>query len=186
MNAEAPKREALTRGSHTASDGSRRREEADGAHVAAGPLPHVVGSEVSSRGWVFYDGECRFCVRGATRWGDLFARRGFSWLPLQTPGTTSRLGMTEAALREEMKLLHADGRVVGGVDAWAVLFRSIWWLWPLGALLGLPGVRWFGGVGYRWVARNRYCLGGNCKLTNRQLTDQSQNHPRHSAFFKIP
>lgn len=154
--------------------------------MAAGPLPHVVGYEVSPRGWVFYDGECRFCVRGATRWGDLSARRGFHWLPLQTPGTTARLGMTEAALREEMKLLYADGRIVGGVDAWAVLFRSVWWLWPLGALLSLPGARWFGGVGYRWVARNRYCLSGSCELPNRQPVDQGQHHPRHSAFFEMP
>jgi predicted DCC family thiol-disulfide oxidoreductase YuxK len=140
----------------------------------------------SPRGWVFYDGECRFCVRGATRWGGIFARRGFHWLPLQTPGTTARLGMEEAALREEMKLLRADGRISGGVDAWAILFRSAWWLWPIGALLALPGVRWLGAVGYRWVARNRYCLGGRCERSQHKTTDQDQNHPRHSAFFKMP
>jgi len=154
--------------------------------VTVGPPPHVGGYEASPRGWVFYDGECRFCVRGATRWGSLFAQRGFHWLPLQTPGTTTRLGMDETALREEMKLLHADGRVVGGVDAWVVLFGSVWWLWPLGALLGLPGGRWLGGVGYRWVARNRYCLGGKCKLPHHHQGKQDQNHLRHSAFLELP
>lgn len=138
------------------------------------------------RGWVFYDGECRFCVRGATRWGGLFARRGFAWLPLQTPGTTARLGMMEAARREEMKLLYADGRIFGGVDAWALLFRSVWWLWPLGALLALPGVRWCGGVTYRWVARNRYCWGKRCELPNPNPLDQGHTHPRHSAFLELP
>ena len=138
------------------------------------------------RGWVFYDGECQFCVRGATRWGDLFARRGFQWLPLQTPGATERLGMMEAALREEMKLLRADGRIFGGVDAWAVLFCSVWWLWPVGMLLSLPGGRWFGGISYRWVARNRYCLSGSCELPNHHHLDQSQTHPRHRAFLELP
>jgi len=135
---------------------------------------------------VFYDGECRFCVRGATRWGEFFARRGFPWLPLQTSGTPARLGMTEAALREEMKLLHADGSIVGGVDAWAVLFRSVWWLWPVGVLLSLPGARWLGGVGYRWMARNRYWLSGSCELQNGESVDRSQNPPRHRAFFELP
>jgi predicted DCC family thiol-disulfide oxidoreductase YuxK len=94
--------------------------------------------------------------------------------------------MMEAALREEMKLLRADGRIFGGVDAWAVLFRSVWCLWPLGALLALPGARWFGGVIYRWVARNRYCLGRSCELPNHHPLDQSQTHPRHRAFLELP
>ena len=167
MNAEDMKSESLTGRFHTAHE----------VYESPG---------LSPRGWVFYDGECRFCVRGATRCGDFFARRGFHWLPLQTPGTAARLGITETAFREEMKLLHADGRIVGGVDAWAVLFRSVWWLWPLGVFFGLPGARWFGGVGYRWVARNRYCLSGRCELANRQTADQSPPPPRHRAFFEFP
>jgi predicted DCC family thiol-disulfide oxidoreductase YuxK len=186
MNADNTKREVETREPHTSSDGSRRREEADSLQHAFHPPPHVVGYEVSPRGRVFYDGECRFCVHGATRWGSLFARRGFAWLPLQTPGTTTRLGLDENALREEMKLLDAEGRIVGGVDAWAVLFRSVWWLWPVGVLLGLPGARWVGGVIYHWVARNRHCLSGSCELPNHQPGDQKQNDPRHRAFFEIP
>ena len=149
-------------------------------------VDNIASEALSPRGWVFYDGECQFCVRGAKRWGGLFARRGFLWLPLQTSGTPVRLGMDEAALRKEMKLLRADGHIVGGVDAWVVLLRSVWWLWPFGVLLGLPGARWFGSFGYRWVARNRYCLSGSCERPRRQRVDQNHAHLRHSAFFEIP
>jgi predicted DCC family thiol-disulfide oxidoreductase YuxK len=115
-------------------------------------------------GWVFYDGECAFCVRGVNRWGRIFARRGFCWLPLQTPDAAQRLGVTASAPHEQMLLLLADGRVVGGAAAWAVLFRSVWWLWPVGALLTLPGFRELGALIYRRIAQHRHCLGGSCEL----------------------
>ena len=79
---------------------------------------------------------------------------------MQTPGTAARTGASDAELRAEMKLLLADGRVVGGAHAWAVLFRSVWWLWPLGVLIGLPGLRVLSAAAYRWIARNRYCISG--------------------------
>ena len=116
------------------------------------------------RGWVFYDAECRFCVAGMQRWGGLFARRSFQWLPLQTPGAAARLGVTEERLLEEMWLQLADGRVVSGVNSWSVLMRTVWWMWPLGALLDVPGFYAVGHVVYRWVARNRRCFGGSCKI----------------------
>ena len=116
------------------------------------------------RGEIFYDADCGLCSRGATRWGGLFACRGFTWLPLQTPGTTARTGASEAELRDEMKLRLADGRVVGGAAAWAILFRSVWWLWPLGVVMAWPGVRVLSAAAYRWFARNRHCISGACGL----------------------
>ena len=113
---------------------------------------------------MFYDAECLFCVACVKRWGGLFARRGFEWLPLQTPGAAMRLGVTAIQLREVMWLQLADGRTHGGVDAWARLFRAVWWLWLLGALLSLPGFRWVGAFYYRHIALNRHCLGEMCGL----------------------
>ena len=133
------------------------------------------------QGWVFYDAECSFCLRGAARWSGMFARRGFVWTPLQTPGTAARTNLTEDQLRDEMKLLLADWRLLGGVDAWRTLFRSVWWLWPLGFLLALPGIHAFGAALYRWTARHRYCLGGQCSVAA-----GNQNHRRHRAFFELP
>jgi predicted DCC family thiol-disulfide oxidoreductase YuxK len=116
------------------------------------------------RGRVFYDAECCFCVRGVRRWGGLFVRRGFVWLPLQSPGTAARLGVTEAQLHEKMWVQLADGRVAGGVNAWSELMCGIWWLWPLGVGLKLPGINAMGRVAYRWIAQNRRCFGGSCKI----------------------
>jgi predicted DCC family thiol-disulfide oxidoreductase YuxK len=114
------------------------------------------------RGWIFYNAECPICRRSRKVWGGIFARRGFEWLPLQTPGVANRLGLSETAVLEEMKLQLPSGRVLGGIDSWVVLFRSVWWLWPLGAMLSLPGFHGLGQACYRRIARNRYCLGGRC------------------------
>ncbi len=115
-------------------------------------------------GWIFYDAECRFCVAGRRRWGKVFERRGFVWLPLQTPGAAARLRTTEAELYAGMWVLRGDGRPVNGLHAWIELLRRVWWLWPLAGLLSLPGIRRAGQVVYRWVARNRYGFAGRCPV----------------------
>ncbi|MBI5774824.1 MAG: DUF393 domain-containing protein [Verrucomicrobia bacterium] len=135
----------------------------------------------ATRGWVFYDGECPVCVGSVARFGGIFARRGFAWLPLQTPGTAARLGMSEAVLREEMKLLRADGRVAGGADALAALLRSVWWLWPMGCFLEMPGIHWLGCYSYRWIVRHRCWFSKMCKVRGHNST-----HHRHAAFFEMP
>lgn len=133
------------------------------------------------RGEVFYDAECALCARGAERWAGIFERRGFHWLPLQTPQTATRLGVSDTALRAEMKLRFANGRVVGGLDTWVALFRSVWWLRPLGWLLRLPGLSHLGRLTYRWIARNRHCLGGACGIHQHVAHTQ-----RHAVFFELP
>lgn len=114
------------------------------------------------RGWVFYDAECAFCVAWRTRWGPLFERRGFVWLPLQTPGAADRLGVNADQLFAELRLQLADGRVFSGVNSWSMLMRSVWWLWPLGRLMALPGFIAITRALYQWIARNRRHFPGRC------------------------
>jgi predicted DCC family thiol-disulfide oxidoreductase YuxK len=115
-------------------------------------------------GWIYFDAECRFCVAHRRRWGPIFERRGFVWLPLQTPGAAERLGITDSQLRAEMWLQLADGRKFSGVNAWSAQMRRVWWLWPLGVMLAVPGVNAGAKVLYRWIAKNRHCLGGTCTI----------------------
>jgi predicted DCC family thiol-disulfide oxidoreductase YuxK len=134
-----------------------------------------------SAGWVFYDAECAFCARGAAQLAGLFGNRGFVWLPLQSPSAVAALGSHATTMHEQMKLRLANGHIASGIDAWAVLLRSVWWLWPVGVLLGLPGIRQFGDICYGWLARNRYCISGRCRVTGRD-----PRSIRHSAFFQMP
>jgi predicted DCC family thiol-disulfide oxidoreductase YuxK len=141
-------------------------------------------------GRIYFDAECRFCVAHRQRWGGVFERRGFVWLPLQTPGAAERLGITESQLHTEMWLQVADGRKYSGVNAWAALLRHVWWLWLLGFVLALPGFNAAGHVIYRWIAMNRHCLGGACTIPLRGRASSHQLRPRnqhrHTAFLEFP
>ena len=115
-------------------------------------------------GWIYFDGDCRFCTAHRQRWGKIFERRGFVWIPLQTPGTAERLGITETQLHTEMWLQLADGRKFNGISAWSVQMRRVWWLWPMGVVLALPGFKAVGRALYRWIAKHRHCIGGVCTI----------------------
>ena len=114
-------------------------------------------------GWIFFDAECRFCVANRRRWGRIFERPGFVWLPLQTPGTAERLGITPELLMAEMWVLPAGAPPLNGVDAWIGLMRYVWWLRPLAVMLNLPGIKRLAQSVYRSIARNRYCIAGRCR-----------------------
>lgn len=133
-------------------------------------------------GWIFFDAECRFCVAARRRWGRTFERHGFVWLPMQTPGTTERLGVTPDMLRAEMWVLPAGASPLGGVDAWIGLMRHVWWLKPLAVVLDLPGLKRLAQAVYRWIARHRYCLAGRCRI----MPPQPRTRHRHAAFLELP
>lgn len=119
-------------------------------------ITNITGMTVDV-GWIFYDARCRGCRLGRRLTGPVFSARGYRWVPLQTPGAASRLGIAEADFDLKMHLLDATGRVHHNADAFAVLCRSVWWLWPVGALLAVPGFREAGRRAYDFIARHRYC-----------------------------
>ncbi len=135
------------------------------------------------RGRVFYDATCPLCLRTLERFGPIFRHRGFTFVPLQEVWVAADLGIPAVELRREMKLQLADGRVVGGVDAWIELGRTVWWLLPLAAILTLPGIGALARAGYRWLARNRHCLSGVCGL---ELPAGHRPHHAATTFLELP
>lgn len=119
----------------------------------------------AARGWIVYDADCALCVRAMQSVRRLFESRGFRWRPLQTPGSAALLGVQPSAFDTRMHVLTRNGAVFHNADALGVLCRSVWWLWPLGVVLLVPGFRGLGRVAYDWLARNRYCLGGLCDVS---------------------
>jgi predicted DCC family thiol-disulfide oxidoreductase YuxK len=115
-------------------------------------------------GWVLYDADCRFCVRLAKRFQNLLAARRFELLPLQTPWVREHLAMENPELLAEMRLLKPDGRIFGGADAFLEICRYYRLAWPITRLGQIPVVTKIFHLGYRWIAGNRGCANGTCKV----------------------
>ena len=119
-------------------------------------------------GWVVYDGACGVCSRLARRFRGMLGRRGFALVPLQAPWMSSRLrfsyGIPLENLLDEMRVLTADGRALGGADAVLFLAGRVWWTRPLAALGSLPPLRALLGRGYRWFAARRHRFSQSCAI----------------------
>ena len=119
-------------------------------------------------GWVVYDGACGVCSRLARRFRGMLERRGFALVPLQAPWMSSRLrfsyGIPLENLLDEMRVLTADGRALGGADAVLFLAGRVWWAWPVAVLGSLPLLRVLLGRGYRWFAANRHRVSQACGI----------------------
>ena len=70
-------------------------------------------------------------------------------------------------LLTDIRLLTADGRLISGADVYLYVTRRIWWAWPFYAIFSLPGFNRLIQVGYRWFARNRYCVSHACRIQPR-------------------
>ena len=134
--------------------------------------------------WAFYDHRCPVCRATIGRWRRVFEARRFEFAALQSPWVRERLGLAQGELPDEMKLLTPDGRILGGPVAIAWMCRRVSWLWPIGVFMVVPGLhavtRWV----YRWVARNRYCLGDVCELPS--IPDGRRRHLAATTFLETP
>jgi predicted DCC family thiol-disulfide oxidoreductase YuxK len=117
-------------------------------------------SKAPSRGWVFYDGDCQFCLAWVRRTEPILGPRGFAFVPLQTPGVPGLLQLREDPVLSEMRVLLRTGESFGGADAIIELAKLVCWAWPLLALARIPGMRQALRAAYRQIAARRYCRGG--------------------------
>jgi predicted DCC family thiol-disulfide oxidoreductase YuxK len=118
-------------------------------------------------GWVFFDGDCSFCMSIARRLRPLLEPRGFGIATLQDPRVREQLSLPERELLAELRVLARDGRQFGGADAIIYLARQVWWARPFWGLAQVPGMRRVLRSAYRWIAARRHCLGGVCVHTAR-------------------
>jgi predicted DCC family thiol-disulfide oxidoreductase YuxK len=119
-----------------------------------------------TRGIVCYDGECRLCLGLINRWGQRLRAAGFSLARLQAPWVQQRLGLR--GIPDEMKLISADGRVLGGADAVVAIAEGLGLAHALAegarSALVMPVLRRF----YVAVAKHRACVDGACRLPGRR------------------
>jgi predicted DCC family thiol-disulfide oxidoreductase YuxK len=121
-------------------------------------------------GWVFFDGDCGFCMSIARRLRPVLEPRGFGIATLQDPRVREQLSLPERELLAELRVLAQDGRQFGGADAIVYLARQVWWAWPLWAMAQVPGMRHILRFAYRWIAVRRHCLNGVSVHTDARLS----------------
>lgn len=123
-------------------------------------MTEITETRNDPRGILFWDDTCKFCTDGAARFRPMLNRVGIVLEPFEN-----------GALEPEMKLRWHDGTVRGGADAAFFMARRIWYLAPLGWLEWVPGCKWIAHRLYRWIARNRKCLGANgtCRIDLEEL-----------------
>lgn len=121
-------------------------------------------AEHAPLGVVLYDGQCGFCSRWVKYWAGTLARHGFEIASLDEPWVAEKVSMPHPELITDIRLLTAEGELVSGADVYLYVTRRIWWAWPFYATFSLPLFNRLIHVGYRWFARNRYCVSRSCKL----------------------
>lgn len=115
-----------------------------------------------ARGWLFFDAECQFCTRFARWLAPILRKRGLEVAPLQDPRVGALLGLSQAELLREMRLLLSDGSQFGGADAAIALAREIWWARLLVWIARVPGMMDALRRGYAWFAARRNCAAVTC------------------------
>lgn len=113
---------------------------------------------------LLYDGTCRFCTAQAARLRRMSHGR-VEVISAYAPGVRERFPMVpQEGIMGEIKLVEADGRVLGGAAAIARtlehgggplgLLARLYRVWP---------VRPIADAGYRLIARNRSRISGKCE-----------------------
>jgi len=122
---------------------------------------------------VLYDGGCPLCLASVDRlqrWDtegilEFMDARDVDAVAARFPGIPRDEGLAE------MRLVLADGKVLGGFEAARALAAVLPRLRPLAPLLFVPGMALPGRAVYRFIARNRprghSCAGGSCGLPDR-------------------
>ena len=130
-------------------------------------MPVSAETRSLDKGVVLYDGQCGFCSRWVRYWAGTLARRGFKIASLDEPWVAQKIKMPREELLTDIRLLTPSDALISGADVYLYVTRRIWWAWPFYAIFSLPGFNRLIHVGYRWFARNRYCVSRAYKLRPR-------------------
>jgi predicted DCC family thiol-disulfide oxidoreductase YuxK len=110
---------------------------------------------------VFYDANCRLCVRSRRTLERLRPRAALVFVNVQDDAAMRTFpAVDREASLGQMFVLNPRGNLAGGYDGFLSLVPTIPILRPLRQILRWRPVRFVGWKLYRFVARNRYRLGG--------------------------
>src|SRR5258708_18432390 len=106
----------------------------------------------ASRGWIFFDRDCSFCMSLAQRFHSTFEKRGFGLAALQDPRVATLLGLPPDQLLGEMRVVTANNELYGGSDDIWFLARANWWGRAIYSGASLSGIHHIFPARYCWLA----------------------------------
>ncbi len=121
-------------------------------------------SSLPDAGWILYDGSCGVCARWVPFWAPTLGRLGLEVAPLQSDWVLEQTGFAPNVLLDDLRLLHADGRLTSGADVYRFVMRRLWWAYPLYVLSIAPGGRQVFDRAYRTFARHRLAVSSACGM----------------------
>ncbi len=120
---------------------------------------------------VIYDGTCPMCTFQMRVLSRLDRQNRIRFLPIDDPEAAQEApNLTRSQLREAIHVLTPDKQIHRGARAIRFLAARLWPLWPLCAILWIPGVIYVSEIVYAMVSRNRHRLStlfgckGACEL----------------------
>lgn len=117
--------------------------------------------------FVFYDGNCRICTRSRRMIQRLRTSADLVFVDAQDPAAMRPFPILgrDASLGQ-IHVLNPAGELAGGYDGLLALVPALPTFRPLHPLLRWRPVRALGAKVYRWIARNRYRIGGSVSCEN--------------------
>ena len=111
--------------------------------------------------FIFYDGQCRVCRRGRQMIERLGPLAEVRFVDVNDASEmAAHPALATADVLGQMHVMDPEGRVSGGYDALVALAPILPAVRWLRRVLAAAPVRTVGSRAYRWVAANRYRLGG--------------------------
>ena len=129
---------------------------------------------------ILYDGKCSFCVK-TMEWVKGMDYAGVSYENFHTSAIPAEMGLSQAAIQDEMHLVRGDQVETGfyAFRTFAVYSGGV--LCLVAPLMYLPGVAFFGKRIYAMVAKRRYsikgveCESGVCGISGHAPAANSEN-----------
>jgi predicted DCC family thiol-disulfide oxidoreductase YuxK len=114
--------------------------------------------------WVFYDGNCSFCVAGVKQMSPFLKLAHFRSSPQQADWAQMLIQEADQGqVIQAIRILTEDGKLHAGADGLLEIVRRIFWAYPFYLLSFLPGVRPLLRTGYDWIAKRRKrCVSEKC------------------------
>ncbi len=117
----------------------------------------------------YYDSECPLCIKTVIviQHFDIFNAVKTVSVQGNYQDDIALKGLSEEELFINVHGVNKKGEVLVGYNAYTGLFKTMGYTWPVGVLLGLPGISKIGKIIYNYVAGNRIttrCTLDNCPM----------------------